>query len=119
MVPCALAQVLEQVFAAVELGSHHMRHPLAAHLRIATGFAVHPPRHDVATDARCGLRPLGQLGRGVMRAARTEIWRAFCPRYIQQDRRLFSQRARLLRQVFIREERVQPLGHHGHQRQRA
>ena len=107
------------MLATVKLGRHHMRHALAAHLRIAAGFTVHPPRHDMTANARCSLRAFGQFCRCIMRTPRTEIGRALGPWHVQQNRRLFSQRTRFSWQVFIRKERIKPFSHDRHQGQRA
>mmetsp|Transcript_11397 Transcript_11397/g.22194 ORF Transcript_11397/g.22194 Transcript_11397/m.22194 type:complete len:260 (-) Transcript_11397:623-1402(-) len=48
-------------------------HALGAHLDQARGAALHPARHEVAADAGQRPRALGQLGGGVVRAARAEV----------------------------------------------
>ena len=50
---------------------------LAAHLGEAHGAAVHPGRHEVATDTGGRARAFGHLGAGVVRAARAEPRRTF------------------------------------------
>ena len=47
--------------------------PLAAHMRVPRGLAIHPLRHIVAADTGIGPTALRHFGRAVMRAAGTEI----------------------------------------------
>ena len=76
MVVGAVAQVLEHVVA---LGERRLADPvgaLAAHLGVAERLAVHPLRHVMAADAGIGAAAFRHAGRGVVRAARTEIGNA-------------------------------------------
>ena len=69
----AVAQVLENVRGVGERRLADPGGPLAPHLGEGVGVAVHPLGHVVATDAALGAAAFGQLGRGVVRAAGTEV----------------------------------------------
>ncbi|ESS36882.1 hypothetical protein P355_1630 [Burkholderia cenocepacia KC-01] len=72
----AVAEVLEHV---LRVGEHRVRGPvdaLAAHLDQPRRVALHPRRHEMATDAGLRDRAFRHLRRRVVRAARAEIRRA-------------------------------------------
>ena len=74
----AVTQVLEHVLG---LGEGRLADPvgaLAAHLGEPFGRAVHPVRHEVASDAGIRARALRHHGRRVVRAAGAEIGNAGC-----------------------------------------
>ena len=64
----AVANVGKHVGVVAEGLLAHPGHALAAHLGKAGGAAVHPQRHEVATNAGHGARALGHAGAGVVRA---------------------------------------------------
>ena len=72
----AVAQILEHVVALTERRLADPIGALAAHLRVAERLALHPLRHVVAADAGIGAAAFRHAGRGVVRAARTEIGNA-------------------------------------------
>ena len=69
----AVAEIGEHVFFVGEGGDADPRHALAAHMGKGLGVAVHPDRHEVATDAGKGAAAFGHFCRCVVRAARAEI----------------------------------------------
>src|SRR5690606_13705676 len=73
MVIGPFAHVLEHVRHIYIAGQADPVDAFAAHLGQAAGVAVHPRRHVMATHARQRLAAFRHLGRGVVRAARTEI----------------------------------------------
>ena len=78
------------------------------------GLAVHPARHEVAADAGHGLAALGDLGRGVVRAAGAEIGGAGGAGDGEEDGRL-GQRRGAAGEAFVREEAVEAAGDDGHE----
>ena len=72
----AIAKILEHVRLAGERRLPDPGDAFRAHVRDRLGAAVrHRQRHAVTADAGHGAAALGDLGRGVMRAARAEIRR--------------------------------------------
>ena len=69
----AVAQVLEDMPLLREARVRRPVHTLGAHLDQPRRAALHPARHEVAADAGQRARALGQLGGGVVRAARAEV----------------------------------------------
>ena len=77
----AVAEILEHVLFAGERRLPDPADAFRAHMGDGRGAAVrHRQRHAVTADAGHGAAALGDLGRGVVRAARAEIRRAlqFC-----------------------------------------
>jgi len=72
----AVAEIGEHVLLVGEGSDADPRHALAAHMGEGLGAAIHPQRHEMTADAGEGAAAFGHLGRGVVRAARTEIRRA-------------------------------------------
>ncbi len=72
----AVAEIGENVLLVGKRRDTHPRHALAPHMGVGLGVAIHPQRHEVAADARKSAAAFRHFGRGVVRAARTEIWRA-------------------------------------------
>jgi hypothetical protein len=73
MIVGAVAEILEHVVALTERRLTDPVGALAAHLGVAERFAVHPLRHEVATNAGIGAAAFRNAGRGVVRAAGAEI----------------------------------------------
>ena len=73
MIVGAVAEVLEHVLAGGERRFADPVRALAAHLRVAERRAVHPLRHEMAADAGIGAHAFRHHGRGIVRAAGTEI----------------------------------------------
>ena len=117
VIPRPVAEILEHVLAAVPALPDRDRHALGAHLREPDVAAAHPARHDVAADAAGRDRSVGDLGRGVVRAARTEERRPRRARHLQHRRGRRGQRARPVLKPLVREEPAQPLGQHRYQHQ--
>src|SRR6266581_7985007 len=76
MIVGAVAEVLEHVAAVRERGFADPIGALAAHLGVAEGGAIHPLRHEMATDPRIGAHALRHHRRGIVRTAGAEVRRA-------------------------------------------
>src|SRR5215471_20783754 len=72
----AVAEIGEDVLLFRKGRDADPGHALASHMGVSFGIAVHPQRHEVAADAGEGAASFGDLGRGVVRTAGTEIRRA-------------------------------------------
>ena len=92
----AVAEVLEHVLRRGERRLPDPGRALAAHLREGIGAALHPRDHVVAADTAAGAAALGHHGRGVVRAARTVV------------RRAFDDRARRGQRLFLAVEEIEP-----------
>ena len=73
MVVGAISQILENMAAFGKRRFANPVRPLATHLGIALGRAVHPLRHIMAANAGIGAGTLGYFGRGIMRTSGAEI----------------------------------------------
>ncbi|MHC2412689.1 hypothetical protein ACVJGC_005280 [Bradyrhizobium diazoefficiens] len=114
----AFAEILEDVPVAGESRRRCPVHALAAHLDQRRRLAVHPARHEVATDAGQRLRALRYLCRRVVWAARAEIRRTCRTADVDRAGGFRHQGGRARGEIEARKHRIEPAGEHASQRTR-
>ena len=93
----AIANVAEHVLVVAEGLLAHPRHAFAAQLGEACGLAIHPQRHEMATNARHRARAFGHAGAGVVRAARAEPGQALAFEFNRLHGRVLGAQHRQMR----------------------
>ncbi len=118
MIPGAFAEILEDMALAGEQRGGCPVDAFAAHLDQRSRVAVHPARHEVTADAGKRLRPVGHLGRGVVRTAGTEIGRPGRALDGDGDRRLRGDLLGAPGEIVTGKDAVETLGDDRHQHAR-